>query len=500
MDERSRHRQFEDQFFAQLQARALALTGRALPANRVRIEPTSEGVDALRDTLRRLEVFDRNAVETLPGSRAAQFRFERVHLGGLLWKTIARVRVRVLTPTEELVGGRSPGPIGAEPVRDALARYAVLPHGARPTGVVLASPTGFTPEARRLAEMSGPPTLVLLGQRADGGWDVDMPRGLTKTPWARLFELESQPERLRRLMAHLEDSGLELDTRGVAIDELAQKAGLPVDQTEALVRQACRAQPKLMTLVHDGRLHVVRTPLAQEGETMSIWSRIRRWMGARPTVAERVREMTARRVALEQERRGIDKSIDALEAQERDALAQGAAAASDAERKQAAGKLMRLRRDLSRVRSQANIYTQQIDILGTHIHHLTLTEQGRRLELPAADELTREAAQAEAVMGELSANADLARSIEVQGASPMMAEEELAIMEEFKQVAASKSGAAAAATGQAAGAGQPAGASEAARAAGSGRAPATPAAAGGSDARVTPPPVPERGKAKPEVS
>jgi hypothetical protein len=209
-------------------------------------------------------------------------------------------------------------------------------------------------------------------------------------------------------------------------------------QTEALVRRACRTQSQLMTVVHNGAIHVCRTPLSEEGDVMSLWSRIRRWLRLRPTTAERVRQMTAQRVRLEQQRHELDQRINVLETDERQSVERGAAAKADVERKQLAGKLIRVRRDLSRVRAQANVFSQQIDILGTHIHHLTLAEQGKRLELPKAEELTREAALAEQVMAELSANADLAQSIEVGAQSYAAAEEEAAIMAEFEQAAAAQ--------------------------------------------------------------
>ncbi len=435
MDERSRQRQFETQFLDQLRARALALSRGALPADHVVVESTSEGIDDVRDTLRRLEIYDRDALERLPGTQAMQIRFERSALGGLLRRTVSRLRARVLAPVEALASGRETAPVTRDQVLAALARYQVLPRNQQPSGVVLASPTGFTAEAARLVDQDGPPTLVLMGGRPDGGWDVHMSAAVRKSPWAKLFELESQDDRLKRVLYHLQEEMAALDSRGVPLPEVAQRLGLGLVETERLVRQACRQQPRLMTVVHNGVVHVCRSPLAQEGDRMSIWARIRKLLRLKPSVAERVREMTGQRVRLEQQRYEIDKQISSMEDSERQLLEQGAAAKTDAERKQYAGRLMRLRRDLKRLRSQANIYTQQIDVLGTHVHHLTLTEQGRRMELPRAEDLTREAAQAEQVMAELSANADLARSIEVTGETPLMAEEELAIFEEFKQAA-----------------------------------------------------------------
>ncbi|RMF83447.1 MAG: hypothetical protein D6744_04625, partial [Planctomycetota bacterium] len=132
----------------------------------------------------------------------------------------------------------------------------------------------------------------------------------------------------------------------------------------------------------------------------------------------------------------LDQRVDALEAEERDLLSRGAAAKSTAERKQIAGKLVRTRRELKRIRGQRQIFSQQIDIIGAQIHNLTLAEQGKRVALPKAEDLTAAAAEAEQVVAELSANAELAQSIEVTGETPMMADEEAAIFAEFDEISA----------------------------------------------------------------
>jgi len=441
MDERSRHREFEERFLGQLRARALTQVHGKLPADEVAIQPTPEGVDSVRAELGRLEVYDRDMVEKLAGTRSLQMVFKRRSFGGLFRKTVSRVRVRVLAPVAPLLDNETPGPVGREEVLDALARYTLLRKKDQPTGVILASATGFTPEAQALAEASGQPTVVLMGGRADGGWDLAMPAPVAKGPWAALFELETGDDRLRRLMRHLNENANLVDSRGMSLDTLAEKLGMSKAEAEQLVRQACRSEPRLMTVAHDGRTHICRTPFAEEGNTMSIWSRIRKLLRMKPTTTERVRELTSQRVQIEQQRFELDEKVNALEANERQMIQQGANAAAAAEKKQVAGKLMRLRRELRRHRGQAQLFTQQIDIIGTHIHHLTLAEQGKRLTLPSAEDLTREAAQAEQVMTEVAVNADLAANIEVTGETPLMAEEEQAIFEEFNQVAASQIGA-----------------------------------------------------------
>lgn len=482
-DERSRHRQFEDRLLGQLRAKAASLVQGKLPADEVVEQPTSEGADAVRDELSRAGVFDRQMASNVGGTRSVELRFRKKALGGLFRVDVSRVRVRTIAPVDALLANERPAPATREDVLDALARYEVLPRRDRPSGVVLASANGFAPDARALVERAGPPTLILIAGRDDGGWDVALPKALEKTPWARLFDLESQDERARRLLYHLSQNAAQLDSRGISVVELSEKLGTPQAQTEKLLRDACRMDGRLMTLTQDGVVHVARTPIAdQKGNAMSIWSRIRKILRMKPTVGERVREMTAQRVRLESERHELDQKTDALEAQERTALEQGAAARSDAERKQVAGKLMRVRTELKRLRVQAQNLTNALDVIGTHIHHLTLAEQGKRLELPKAEEITQHAAQAEQMTAEIAANADLARGIEVGAMSAMMQEEEAAIFEEFKQVAATKSSEPEPAASSATGAGA-AQAGSTSRTPSAARAPASPPPVPGADRR-----------------
>ncbi len=434
MDECSRLRQFEDRFLRQLRTRAQQLIDGRLPADRVVVEAVPDGIDGVRATLARLGRYERGLLDELPGTRAVQLRFER-RVFGPLRRTCARLRAQALAPIEALVAGEAPGPIGRELVLDALARYELLPRHERPTAVALASATGFTPDARALVHAGGGPTLVLLSGRADGGWDVTRPATVEKSRWAALFELETEDERLRRLLYHLERSGADLEARGLSVPELAERLGLPREQVEPLLRHACRCDPRLMTVVHEGVVHVCRSPLVDEGRTMSLLSWIRRLLRLKPSPAEQVRALTAQRVRLEQQRHELDQRLQTLEKDELEAVERGAAAKTDVERKQLAGRLVRTRRELRRVRAQAALLSQQIDILGTHIHNLTLAQQGRQLALPKAEELTQVAAEAEQIMSEVAANADLAAGIEVGAATPLQDEEEAAILAEFKEAA-----------------------------------------------------------------
>ncbi len=514
VDERSHWRQFEERFFRQLRAQAEKLLKRPLPADRVRVEPTPDGIDHVRAELSRIGRPDRGLLDTLPGTRSEQLTFTK-RFAGVMRTNVAKVRAQVLAPIESLAAAK-PGtadaaepksgaptvagftfpasgpPIGREQVLDALARYELLPRKERPTGVVFASATGFSPEALALVEQAGPPTVILLGGRSDGGWDLHLPQRMKNSPWARLVQLESEDERLGRLMYHLSKRPGELESRGVSVEALAGELGLSPDALEPLVRLACERDPRLMTVVHDGRVCIARTPFPVEAQAMNMtswWSWFRRSvLRLPPTPAERVRELTAQRVQLEQQRAEIDTRLNALADEARKLEERGVGAKNDAERKTIAGQLMRTERELRRTQAQANMLTQQIDVIGTHIHHQTLAEQGKRVALPSAEELAKDAAQAESMMAELSTAADLASSIEVGATSPLMAEEEQAIMERFKAAAAEKAPPAASKAGASAESSQ---AAERSR---------TPSADRLQTGPTSEPPAGDKSKAKPELS
>lgn len=173
---------------------------------------------------------------------------------------------------------------------------------------------------------------------------------------------------------------------------------------------------------------------------MKLWTRIRRWLRMKPTVAEQVREMTVARVRLEQQRAELDQKLAALQVEERQAREQGAAAASDNERRHTAARIVRVGREQKRIAAQANVISQQIDVLGTRLHNLTLMQQGRSVALPSPQELAREAAEAEQVIAQLSTSADLAASVEVGAMSSALAAEEAAVFDELKAMSESREG------------------------------------------------------------
>jgi hypothetical protein len=90
-----------------------------------------------------------------------------------------------------------------------------------------------------------------------------------------------------------------------------------------------------------------------------------------------------------------------------------------------------LRKDISRQNTTANMLNQQINILSTDIHNLTLIQQGQMASLPDTEELTQNAVKAEEMLETLKADADMVTSLETGLADVASSDEELAILQEF---------------------------------------------------------------------
>jgi hypothetical protein len=66
------------------------------------------------------------------------------------------------------------------------------------------------------------------------------------------------------------------------------------------------------------------------------------------------------------------------------------------------------------------------------VHNLTLTQQGEMAKLPAAEELTEIAVQAEEMLETLKADADLVDTLDMGVADSLASDDELAILAEFE--------------------------------------------------------------------
>jgi hypothetical protein len=78
---------------------------------------------------------------------------------------------------------------------------------------------------------------------------------------------------------------------------------------------------------------------------------------------------------------------------------------------------------------------QQINIISTDIHNLTLIQQGDMAQLPNTEELTENAVKAEEMLETLRADAELVGGLETGMEAALVSADELAILKEFESSA-----------------------------------------------------------------
>ena len=216
---------------------------------------------------------------------------------------------------------------------------------------------------------------------------------------------------------------------------------------------------------------------------MDVFERIKQLFSREGDEAQKINALAERRAGLAQRRDRIYEDIGQLEKKEAGLLDEGKRTSSQVVRRRLAAQLAQLRKDIARQNTTANMLNQQINIISTDIHNLTLIQQGQAAELPSTEALTENAVKAEEMLETLKADADLVGGLETGLSETLTSDEELAILKEF----------------EAAEEAPPAAARETPVA--ERREPAAPASEAPVDEVADEPPAPERGKeADPEAS
>jgi hypothetical protein len=166
---------------------------------------------------------------------------------------------------------------------------------------------------------------------------------------------------------------------------------------------------------------------------MNVIDRIKQLLSGDGDEKAKINVLAERRALLAQRRDRIYGDIGKLEKKEAQMLEEGKAAKSSVPRRRLAAQLAQLRKDIGRQNASAAMLNQQINIISTDIHNLTLIQQGEMAKLPDTTELTEHAVAAEEMLETLKADSDLVSSLEQGMEESLASEEELAILKEFEQ-------------------------------------------------------------------
>ncbi len=424
--------QHETDFLSGVEANFESAKGKDFRGSRWERSEADES-DHLRALLASNRIFDRDVLKSLPSNRRVVVRgFDRRLW---FWRRKTGVAIAsVLSPLGHYASGKtSPAPpIGLGELVDHVRRLVGNSKTAHIIGVC--SPSGFSEEARKARLETPNATVVLIEPDGHNGWKTSAVGDSVDARVLRIFDPEGAKQKLDRVREAIAERSAELLTGSLSASSLARTLHLP----EAVVRQgleeATQEDPDLKVAAKDGEFLLFRGAPASAAEKrgMNVLDRIRQLFSREGHESAKINMLAERRAALSVRRDRIYEDIGKLEQKEADLFAQGKAATSSVPKRRLAAQISQLRKDIGRQNTTAAMLNQQINIISTDIHNLTLIQQGQMAQLPDSTELTAHAVEAEELLETLKADAELVGSLEMGMETALAGADEMAILKEFE--------------------------------------------------------------------
>ncbi len=394
----------------------------------------TDETDHLRALMAKSQLFDRNLLKNLPANRrVAVHGFDRVLF---FWKRRTGIAIAsTLSPLSHYVENpdETPPPIGLGDLADHVRKLVGDQNTPHIIGVC--SPSGFTEEAREAGLDYTNVQLVLIEPDGAGGWKITPTAEDVDPRIAQMFDPEGSSDKTERIKAAIDASSSDLLTSAIDTESIAKMVKLPEHLVEQVFEQVAQADPELRLSKKDGECLLYRGAPVEtvEKKSMSMIDRIKQLFSREGDENEKINVLSERRAALAKRRDRIYEDIGQLESKEASLLEEGKAAKSQVPRRRIAAQLAQVRKDIGRQNTVAAMLNQQINIISTDIHNLTLIKQGEAASLPDTQELTENAVKAEEMLETLQTDAELVSSLETGMAEMSTSEEELAILREFEE-------------------------------------------------------------------
>lgn len=401
--------------------------------------------DRLRDLMAARRCHDRELLQRLPKNAARiltcveprWFFWERpvaVAIAGCLSPLefhLAQTLAADDSAAGESTAPSSPPPVGltelAAHVRQ-LVGTAAIPHV-----VGICSPSGFTEEARRTGLDLPHVTLVLVEPRGDGGWITTCASPNARAADARLFDPEAVSRKIERIKEEVRLRRADLLTGGLSASVLAGRLGLPANLV-GRVFESLQTSDRELRVSWQGNdvLLFLGAPAAMENSSMSMIEWIRQLFSGEGEEARKINALTERRAKLAGRRDRLYEDIGKLEERESDLMRQGRESSSGTVKRRVATQVKQIRDDMERLNAAARMVGQQIDVISTHIHNLTMIQQGQVAKLPSSEEITADAVRAEEMLEQLGAEVELASSLGGAVKETGLSQEEMDILREME--------------------------------------------------------------------
>jgi len=188
---------------------------------------------------------------------------------------------------------------------------------------------------------------------------------------------------------------------------IGERLGLSAKLVAAAFEQAAVADPALKVSRQRDEVLLYRGAASPFESENSMLDRIKDIFSLKGNEARKINALSERRALLVQRRDRIYDDLSKVETREADLLKQGRESPSPAVKRRVASQIKQIRDDMGRLQASARMIGQQVDVISTHIHNLSLLQQGQAAKLPPVEEITQDAVRAEEMIEQLNADTEL---------------------------------------------------------------------------------------------
>ena len=157
---------------------------------------------------------------------------------------------------------------------------------------------------------------------------------------------------------------------------------------------------------------------------MPMIDRIKTLFARKGETEKKISFLSERRAALGQQRDRAYEEIAALEQKDAALVRQFKESNADVAKRRVTSQLVQLRKEMERRQQLLSVFNQQINVVSTHLHNLELVHQGKKAQLPDADEMANDASKAEEMLASLQATTELAETVGTSLQGGLSAEEQ----------------------------------------------------------------------------
>ena len=393
---------------------------------------TEDDSDALRAMMASKRVYDRELLKEIPHNK--RFIVKGYESRWFFWKKQTGVAIAsVISPLEQLLDEQGkPEPVGLNTLTAHLQK--LTGEGKVPHIVGVCSTSGFSQEVYSARHDYPNVDLVLVEPSSSGGWKVtadnDVPEFVQK-----MFDPEDAEQKVKRVREEINHRSADLVTGSISAEKLAEHLSIPRELVDQALSQIAAADSELHVSKQSGDCLLFRgaPSVSKEKTPMSFVDKIKDMFSRDGDEVNKITVLSERRAELAHRRDRLYEEIGKLEEKESQLIAQGKENKSMVVRRRLAAQVAQLRKDIARQNTTANMLNQQMNIISTDIHNLTLIQHGETASLPSTEELTENAVKAEEMLETLKADADMVGSLETGMGEVLTSDEERDILAEFEE-------------------------------------------------------------------